>query len=93
MLLNYEESFGYMSRGQILVNKLCYDLGINNAYYRITPTIDSFSCTLGYTSGVPTSEVVFGCEMPESQLKPEVIVKFLRGFADIIEEENKNGTN
>lgn len=38
-------------------------------------------------------KVEFGCEIPDSHLNPEVFVKFLREFADIIEEENKNGTN
>lgn len=86
MLLNYEESFRHMSRAQKMVTKLCCDLGIKNAYYRITPA----NTVTGYSLGAPTSDVVFGCEVPESQLKPEVFVKFLREFADIIEEENKN---
>ena len=87
MLSKRENPFGCMSQGQRLMSKLCNDLGIRNPYYSIT----SKKTDIRYTLERPISEVEFGCEMPDSQLKPEVLVKFLRGFADIIEEESKNG--
>ena len=89
MLSNCEEPFEYMTRSQRSISKLCIDLGIDNPYYRITPK----KIDIRYSLEGPISEVEFGCEIPDSHLNPEVLVKFLRGIADIIEEENKNGTN
>lgn len=78
-----------LSKGQKMMSKLCNNIGIRNPYYVITTKNNDN----GHMLERPLSEIKFGFEMPDSHLKPEVLVKFLRGFADIIEEESKNVTD
>lgn len=98
MLLKDDEPFWYESQFQRLMNKLCIDLGIEDPYISYTPKTDvcDMPRSINHFWNMiekPMLEVNFGFVIPKSYLKPEVFVKFLRGLADIIEEENKNVTD